>query len=89
MSARKGLEQWHRTMKSGNRPEDLEKIIHEGAVFHSPVVHSPQRGRDLVVKYLPEFKGKRVDQSSARPMTIRHVLSHTAGFWFFLFSSLV
>ena len=52
MSARKGLEQWHRTMKSGNRPEDLEKIIHEGAVFHSPVVHSPQRGRDLVVKYL-------------------------------------
>ena len=36
---------------------------------------------DLVEKYLPEFKGKRVDQSSARPMTIRHVLSHTAGFW--------
>ena len=29
MSARKGLEQWHRTMKSGNRPEDLEKIIHD------------------------------------------------------------
>ena len=38
---------------------------------------------DPVEKYLPEFKGIRVEgsQSPARPMTIRHVLSHTAGFW--------
>ena len=38
---------------------------------------------DPVAKYLPEFKGKKVEgsQSPARPMTIRHLLSHTAGFW--------
>jgi CubicO group peptidase (beta-lactamase class C family) len=38
---------------------------------------------DPVEKYLPEFKGKRVEgsQTPARPMTIRQVLSHTAGFW--------
>jgi len=38
---------------------------------------------DPVEKYLPEFKGTRVEgsQSPARPMTIRHLLSHTAGFW--------
>ena len=36
---------------------------------------------DPVEKYLPEFKEVRVDQSPARPMTIRHLLSHTAGFW--------
>jgi CubicO group peptidase (beta-lactamase class C family) len=38
---------------------------------------------DPVEKYLPAFKGKRVKgrQSPARPMTIRHLLSHTAGFW--------
>jgi CubicO group peptidase (beta-lactamase class C family) len=38
---------------------------------------------DPVEKYLPHFKGKRVEgsQSPARPMTIRHLLSHTAGFW--------
>jgi len=38
---------------------------------------------DPVEKYLPEFKGKRVEgsQSPARPMTVRHLLSHTAGFW--------
>lgn len=38
---------------------------------------------DPVEKYLPAFKGKRVTGSRlpARPMTIRHLLSHTAGFW--------
>ena len=38
---------------------------------------------DPVEKYLPEFKGIRVkgSQAPARPMTIRHVLSHMAGFW--------
>jgi CubicO group peptidase (beta-lactamase class C family)/type 1 glutamine amidotransferase len=38
---------------------------------------------DPVEKYLPEFKGVRVEgsQSPARPMTVRHLLSHTAGFW--------
>lgn len=38
---------------------------------------------DPVEKYLPEFKGKKVEgsQPPARPMTIRHLLSHTAGFW--------
>ena len=38
---------------------------------------------DPVEKYLPEFKGIRVAGSDnpARPMTIRHVLSHMAGFW--------
>jgi CubicO group peptidase (beta-lactamase class C family) len=38
---------------------------------------------DPVEKYLPEFKGKKVEgsQSPARLMTIRHLLSHTACFW--------
>ena len=38
---------------------------------------------DPVEKYLPEFKGKKVkgSESPARQMTIRHLLSHTAGFW--------
>jgi len=38
---------------------------------------------DPVEKYLPEFKGIRVigSETPARPMTIRHLLSHMAGFW--------
>lgn len=47
-----GLDLWHRTIADGNRPEDLAKIVAEDAVFHSPVVHTPQAGRAKVVAYL-------------------------------------
>ncbi|MBL8656399.1 MAG: nuclear transport factor 2 family protein [Altererythrobacter sp.] len=39
-------------MKGGNQPQALAAIIREDAVFHSPVVHTPQRGRAIVVAYL-------------------------------------
>ena len=50
--AHKGLELWHQVLSQGNRPADLAAIIHEDAVFHSPVVHTPQQGRAIVVAYL-------------------------------------
>lgn len=52
MSAHKGLENWHRVLEGGNQPDQLAAIIREDAVFHSPVVHTPQMGRDIVVTYL-------------------------------------
>ena len=52
MSAEEGLKNWHRVLEGGNKPGDLAAIIREDAVFHSPVVHTPQRGRDIVVSYL-------------------------------------
>jgi hypothetical protein len=52
MSAERGLKQWHRVLEGGNQPGELAAIIREDAVFHSPVVHTPQRGRDIVVAYL-------------------------------------
>jgi hypothetical protein len=52
MSAEKGLAGWHRVIEGGNTPADLAAIIREDAVFHSPVVHSPQQGRAIVVAYL-------------------------------------
>lgn len=52
MSASQGLERWHAVMAGGNQPAALAAIIREDAVFHSPVVHTPQRGRALVVAYL-------------------------------------
>ncbi len=38
---------------------------------------------DPVEKYLPEFKGVKVEgsRSPAKTMTVRHLLSHTGGFW--------
>ena len=52
MNATKGLTAWHAVVAGGNEPEALADIIREDAVFHSPVVHTPQRGRALVVAYL-------------------------------------
>jgi hypothetical protein len=50
--AHRGLDNWHRVLAGGNRPQDLAAIIREDAVFHSPVVHTPQAGREKVVGYL-------------------------------------
>ena len=52
MSAVEGLKRWHEVIEGGSSPEALSAIIHEDAVFHSPVVHTPQVGRAIVVAYL-------------------------------------
>ena len=52
MSAEKGLARWHQVIENGSSPAELAAIIREDAQFHSPVVHTPQKGRDLVVAYL-------------------------------------
>lgn len=52
MSAATGLENWHRVLSGGSQPAALAEIIRLDAVFHSPVVHTPQAGRAKVVGYL-------------------------------------
>ena len=46
------LTNWHRVAANGSQPGELAAILHEDAVFHSPVVHSPQRGKPIVHAYL-------------------------------------
>ena len=46
-----GLDSWYAYMKSHDRAA-LWGLLHPDAVFESPVVHSPQRGRDITFKYL-------------------------------------
>jgi hypothetical protein len=45
------LDTWHRIVRTGDAAA-LPALIAEDAVFFSPVVHSPRRGRDLMVMYL-------------------------------------
>lgn len=52
MGAELGLKRWHEVIEGGSSPEALSAIIREDAVFHSPVVHTPQVGRPIVVAYL-------------------------------------
>ena len=46
-----GLANWYGFMKSRDRAA-LWDLLHPDAVFESPVVHTPQRGRDITFKYL-------------------------------------
>ena len=46
-----GLDKWYGYLKSHDRAA-LWDLLHPDAVFESPVVHTPQRGRDITFKYL-------------------------------------
>ncbi len=45
------LARWHAHVKHPDH-QALWDMLHPDAVFESPVVHTPQRGRDIVFKYL-------------------------------------
>jgi SnoaL-like domain len=45
------LAKWYNYMKSHDLWA-LRELLHPDAVFESPVVHTPQRGRDITLKYL-------------------------------------
>jgi hypothetical protein len=51
MKQRANIDQWHDMMKR-NDMSQLADILAEDAVFHSPVVHTPQKGREKVALYL-------------------------------------
>ncbi|CAN5118709.1 nuclear transport factor 2 family protein [soil metagenome] len=46
-----GLDRWYGYIKSHDHAA-LWDLLHPDAVFESPVVHTPQRGRDITFKYL-------------------------------------
>jgi SnoaL-like domain len=45
------LDKWYGYIKSHDHTA-LWDLLHPDAVFESPVVHSPQRGREITFKYL-------------------------------------
>ena len=69
------FDQWRDYVKSHD-PGALWNLLHPDVVFESPVVHTPQRGRDITFKYLssagsvlgsPSFKyvGEWLSESGA------------------------
>ena len=45
------LATWHELLQSRNA-KDLNSLLAEDVVFHSPVVHTPQVGKSITHKYL-------------------------------------
>jgi hypothetical protein len=50
-TAAANLARWHSHVKHPDH-QVLWDMLHPDAVFESPVVHTPQRGREIVFKYL-------------------------------------
>lgn len=51
-AAHQGLARWHAYMEGGSDPAVLADLLADDAVFHSPVVHTPQAGKPVVMAYL-------------------------------------
>lgn len=49
------MEQWHRFV-TDDLPEGLESLLADDVVFYSPVVYTPQAGKDLTSLYLHAAK---------------------------------
>lgn len=47
-----GVAAWHTYMRGGGDPAALRAMLASDSIFHSPVVHTPQEGRDKVFAYL-------------------------------------
>ncbi len=47
----KTIANWHQLIKAGD-PEQLNDLLADEVVFHSPVMHTPQAGKPLVKMYL-------------------------------------
>jgi hypothetical protein len=45
------LDAWHRIVVTQD-PAGLQALLADDVVFHSPIVHTPQRGKEIVARYL-------------------------------------
>lgn len=50
--SRDNLARWHAYIDGGSDPAALSALLADDAVFHSPVVHTPQVGKPVVMAYL-------------------------------------
>tara|TARA_X000001036_G_C20393092_1_gene689500 strand:- start:287 stop:712 length:426 start_codon:yes stop_codon:yes gene_type:complete len=53
------LEKWHQIMKGGNSNalDLLDDLLDDNVIFYSPVVYTPQKGKDITKLYLTAASG--------------------------------
>jgi hypothetical protein len=54
------IDRWHRHLR-GELPGGLDALLHEDCVFLSPIVFTPQRGREITKLYLRAAGGTLAD----------------------------
>ena len=53
------VDKWHDVMKSGGSGAEhkLDELLHEDVIFYSPVVFTPQKGKEITKLYLSAASG--------------------------------
>ena len=62
------IEKWHDVMKSGGKDAatKLDELLHNDVVFYSPVVFTPQNGKDITKLYLSAASGVFGDKAKTQ-----------------------
>tara|TARA_X000000368_G_scaffold375682_1_gene328236 strand:- start:1152 stop:1577 length:426 start_codon:yes stop_codon:yes gene_type:complete len=65
------LEKWHAIMKGGssNSIDLLDDLLDDDVIFYSPVVYTPQKGKDITKLYLTAASGVFSSKSSEEKST--------------------
>ena len=66
------IEKWHDIMKNPgpNITEKLDDLLHDDVIFYSPVVFTPQKGKDITKLYLSAAGGvfsSNKDKEQSKP----------------------
>ncbi len=74
------IEKWHEVMKSGGAEaaSKLDNLLHDDVIFYSPVVFTPQRGKEITKLYLSAASGvfnteKKVEVSEAKESKFKYI----------------
>jgi hypothetical protein len=60
------LQRWHQYL-AGDLPGGLDELLHDDVVFLSPIVFSPQRGKELTKRYLQAAGSTLVSPNTTGP----------------------
>ena len=60
------VERWHHFI-AGNSPEGLDALLADDVVFYSPIVYTPQRGKDVTTMYLTAAAQTLLGAGADRP----------------------
>ena len=77
------LERWHQHVR-GELPGGLDELLHDDCVFYSPVVFTPQAGKELTKLYLTAAgntfsEGKAAERPGAPGAKFRYVREVVSG----------
>ena len=73
------IDGWHDVMRSGGKgvSKKLDDLLHEDVIFYSPVVFTPQRGKEITKLYLSAASGvfstDKKDKSERKESKFRYV----------------